>query len=143
MGTLSLDQQTVRQHCAHCGQEFDVSRGSAYEDGEPFALYLAGLHACNGPPVAHVAISIRPRYRGNEGPEAALLQMWTTEDSLAMHVTDAADSPWSGERYLGRLLNRAEALASPLLETVFHIAGHVARDNTTVATYLDAGPTQE
>ena len=138
MGTLSLDQQTVRQHCAHCGQEFDVSRGSAYEDGEGIALYLAGLHACDGPPLAHVALALRPGYRDNQRPEAILLQMWTTEDSIAMHVTDATESPWSGEQYLGRLLSRAEALDSPLLDTVFHIAGHVARDNTTVASYLDA-----
>src|SRR5688572_15247548 len=121
MRTLGLDQQTVRQHCTHCGQEFDVSRGSAYDDGEPVALYLAGLHACNGPPVAHLAIAIRPEYRGNQQPEAILLQMWTTVDSVAMRVTDAAESPWSGERYLGRFLDRAEALESPLLETVFHI----------------------
>jgi len=139
MGTLRLDQQTVRQQCVHCGQEFDVSRGSVYEDGEGIALYLAGLHTCDRPPVAHVAIAIRPGYRDNERPEAILLQMWTTEDSIAMHVTDAAESPWSGEQYLGRLLDRVEALDSPLLETVFHIAGHVARDNATVAAYLDAG----
>ena len=139
MGTLSLDQQTVRQHCDHCGQEFDVTRGSAYEDGAGLALYLAGLHACTGPPLAHVAVAIRPGYRDNERPEAILLQMWTTEDSVAMQVTDAAESPWSGEQYLGRLLDRAEALESPLLETVFRIAGHVARDNASVAAYLDAG----
>ena len=142
MGTLSLDQQTVRQHCTHCGQAFDVSRGSAYEDGEPFALYLAGLHSCNGPPVAHIAIAIRPGYRDNQQPEAILLQMWTTTDSIAMHVTDAAESPWSGERYLGRMLDRAEALDSALLETTFLIAGHVARENTTVAAYLDGGVNQ-
>ena|SRR5688572_7627238 len=139
MGTLSLDQQTVRQHCAHCGQEFDVCRGSAYEDGEPVALYLAGLHACSGPPIAHVAIAIRPGYRDNQQPEAILLRMWTTAASISMSVTNAAESPWSGERYLGHLLDRAEALESAFLETVFRIAGHVARDNPTVATYLDAG----
>jgi hypothetical protein len=138
--TLSLDQQTVRQYCAHCGQEFDVSRGSAFEDGEPIALYLAGLHTCHGPPIAHVAIAIRPGYKDNERTEAIVLQMWTTEDSFAMQVTDATESPWSAERYLGHLLDRADALKSPLLATVFHIAGHVARDNVIVASYLDAEP---
>jgi len=110
MGVLRLDQQTVRQRCSHCGQEFSVSRGSAYEDGDGIALYLSGLHACNGPPVAHLAIAIRPGYRDNARPEAILLQMWSTEDSVAMQVTDAAESPWSGEAYLGHLLDRDEAL---------------------------------
>ena len=142
MGTLSLDQQIVRQRCSHCGREFTVSRGSAYEDGEGVALYLAGLHACDGPPVAHLAVAIRPGYRDNPRPEAILLQLWTTADSLSMRVTDAAESPWSGERYLGRLLDRDAALASPLLETVFVIAGRVARDNTAVAGYLEGGSDQ-
>jgi hypothetical protein len=139
MGSLRLDQQIVRQHCSHCGRELVVCRGSAYEDGEGVALYLAGLHACDGPPVAHLAVAVRRGYRDNPGPEAILLQVRQTEDGLAMRVTDAAESPWSGEQYLGRVLGRDEALESPLLETVFHIAGHVARDNAAVATYLDAG----
>src|SRR5688500_5896034 len=115
----------MQDRCSHCGREFSVIRGSAYEDDEGIALYLAGLHSCDGPPVAHLAIAIRPRYRDNAGPEAILLQMWTTEDSTDMRVTDAVESPWRGEAYLGRLLNRDEALASPLLETVYRIAGHV------------------
>ena len=65
-----------------------------------------------------------------------MLQMWTTDDSTDMRVTDAVDSPWRGEAYLGRLLNRDEAVASQLLETVYRIAGHVARDNTAVSAYL-------
>ena len=139
MSILSLDQQIVRQRCSHCGQEFTVSRGSAYEDGDGIALYLAGLHACDGPPVAHLAIAMRPGYRDKVRPEAILLQMWATEDDVSMQVTNAAESPWSGEEYLGHLLDREEALASPLLETVFRIAGHVARDNTTVSVYLADG----
>ena len=133
---LRLDQQVVRDCCAHCGREFSVVRGSAYEDNEGVALYLVGLHSCEASPIAHVAIAIRPGYRNNAGPEAILLQMWTTEDSTDMRVTDVAESPWCGEAYLGRLLNRDEALASPLLETVYRIAGHVARDNAAVSAYL-------
>ena len=140
MGILSLDQQIVAQRCTHCGREFVVSRGSAYEDGEGVALYLAGLHACDGPPLVHLAVAVRPGYRGNSRPEAVMLQMWTTEDSVAMRVTDVAASPWSGEVYLGHLLDRDEALGSPFLETAFQIAGRLAEDNTAVATYLGNGP---
>ena len=136
---LSLDEQILWQRCAHCEREFVVSRGSAYEDGAGVALYVTGLHACDGPPVAHLAVAIRTGYRDNARSEAFLLQMWTTEDHVAMRLTDVAESPWSGEQYLGHLLDREEALASPLLEIVYHIAGHVARDNATVATYLDGG----
>lgn len=137
MAILSLDQQTTRQRCSHCGRQFDVSRGSAYEDGEGVALYLAGLHACDGPPIAHLAVAVRPGYRDNAGAEAILMQMWTAADGIEMFVTDAMESPWSSEEYLGTLLDRVEALESPLLETAFRIAGHVARYNATVARYLD------
>jgi hypothetical protein len=135
---LRLDQQAVRDRCSHCGREFSVIRGSAYEDNGGIALYLAGLHSCDGPPIAHLAVAIRPGYRDNAGPEAILLQVWTTDDSIDMRVTDAVESPWRGEAYLGRLLNRDEALASPLLETVYRIAGRVARDNAAVSEYLNA-----
>ena len=136
MSPTRLDQQDVRDRCSHCGREFVVSRGSVYEGDTGLALYIAGLHACGGPPIAHVAIAIRPGYRNNLRPEAILLQMWATEDSVEMLVVDAAESPWSGEKYLGDLLNRDEALASPLLETAFRVAGQLARENTTVSGYL-------
>ena len=135
---LRLDEQIVEQHCSHCGRPFTVSRGSAFDDGEPFALYLAGLHACDGARVAHLAIAIRPGFRDNPTAEAITLRLWNEGDAFAMHVTDAMESPWKDERYLGRMLDRAEALASSLRESVFHIASHLAIEATAVARYLAA-----
>ena len=99
---------------------------------------LGGREVVGGPPVAHLAVAVRPGHRDNATAEAILLRVQATADGLAVRVVDPPESPWSGERHLGRLLERPEALVSPLLDTVLHVAGHVARDVATVAAYLDA-----
>lgn len=53
-----------------------------------------------------------------------------------MTVTDASESFWKSEEYLGKLMDRAEALASPLIDSFFHIADHIVSDIPQVRSYF-------
>ena len=41
---ITLDRQVVSERCSDCEVDFTVVRGSVYDAGQPFALYLIALH---------------------------------------------------------------------------------------------------
>ena len=137
MSQITIDHQDVSQTCDHCHKTFDVSRGSVYEDGEGFSIYLAGMHECHSGRSVHLAIAVREGYKEFQETCAVAMQVRATETDFEMFVADVKDSPWRGESYLGRMMDREEALNSPLKETFFHIADHVVADNPKVHEYLN------
>ena len=136
MGQITIDYQVVSRTCDHCHEKFDVSRGAVYDDGEGFSLYLAGMHKCYYGRLVHLAIAIRGGYKEFQETCAVAVQVAAAEVDFEMFVVDAKDSPWRGEEYLGRMLDREEALESPLIGTFFHTADHIVADNPKVHEYL-------
>lgn len=65
--------------------------------------------------------------------------LWATADFYNVGLTDAADSPWADSTFLGRLLDRDEALAHPWCKEVFHLTDHITTDDPEAAAFL-AGP---
>jgi hypothetical protein len=55
----ALHRQTLTQKCPDCGGTFVIVRGSAYDGGRPFGLYLIALHG-HSPEgqIAHVAVGV-------------------------------------------------------------------------------------
>jgi hypothetical protein len=68
---------------------------------------------------------------------AFALRLWSEEGQYQVAVLDAAESPWGGVEFLGRMLDRPEALEHERLHEVFHISDHMVRDDTTLRNYLD------
>lgn len=136
MSQITIDQQVVSQVCDHCHETYDVSRGSVYDGGSGFSIYLAGMHKCLSGRLAHLTIAVREGYQGFQETCAVAMQVWATETAFQMLVVDPKDSPWRGESYLGRMLDREEALNHPLIGTFFHIADHLVAGNVKLNEYL-------
>jgi hypothetical protein len=136
MSSLSIDRQQSSEICDHCGQQYTVSRGSVYNDGAPFALYLAGMHGCGARKSVVLAIAIK-RER-HEKPTAVSIQVWPEESEYKMAVLEPKVSPWRTHTYLGRMLTRKQALASPLIDMFFHIADVVVADNRDVRSFFES-----
>jgi hypothetical protein len=141
MDQLTLDRQLVNQTCDHCGRVFHVIRGHAYDNptqapAHVVGIYMVGLHTCNGPKLAHLAIAVRAPEPAAESRHAVALTAWASETDYEMAVVDGEASPWRGEAYLGRLMDREEALGSDAIRLVFHVADHVVADNPEVYQYL-------
>src|ERR1700731_1061859 len=113
MAVFTLDCQVISQGCPHCKAEFTVVRGSFYDEGAPFGLYLVALHRCDGTPLGHVALAVLDE--AAPLPQAVALQIWPTPNEFQMSLTNWEDSPWRTENYLGNMMDREEAKASPLL----------------------------
>ena len=72
--------------------------------------------------------------------EAVAVALVGVEDRMGFQLMDWDLSAWQGEHYLGRMLSRQEALASPQKSTFLRIAEHVVRDLPQVEPYLAQRP---
>jgi hypothetical protein len=136
MGQITFDYQVISQTCECCQKEFDVSRGSVYDGGQGIGIYIAALHACHPDKIVHLAIALRQGNGTSRDAYSWAIRVWPTETEIQMSVVDAAESPWQNETYLGRMMDRQEALSNPLLDIVFHIADHIVTENPVISTYL-------
>jgi hypothetical protein len=127
----------MTQFCDPCRLAFYVVRGSAFEDQRPFGLYLAALHGHSpGGKLAHLAVSVLDFGQPDAGPTAFAIEVSATRTEFRHTLVDWAGSPWARESYLGRMLNRTEALESPLKPLAFQVADRVLGDIPEVQAYF-------
>ena len=131
---LTIDAQPASEYCRACKLEYPVSRGSAYENGTPFAIYLAGMHACEKGGSAIIAVAFRSP--GGEPPRAATVQVWAVNEEFQMSVLEPAQSPWLSHTYLGRMLSRAEALEPAFKSSLFRVADAIVHQNRQVRGFF-------
>jgi len=134
---ITLDKQIVSQRCLECEVDFPVVRGSVFDGGQGFGLYLIALHG-HSPAgrLGHLAVALLDRSTGQPVPLAAAMDVIAMPDQIGFSLVEWEVSPWRGERYLGRFLSPEEVRASPHRGTFFHIAEHVTRDVPEVRAYL-------
>ena len=131
---MTIEYQKVEERCAHCNRAHDVVRGPVLHDGEGMGLYLAGLHTCNGEPLAVLTISLAWQPQ----PLAFTIQVWAPATQNEIVFVDSHLSPWASEGYLGTLLTADEARESKLREAVFEVADLICASIPEVRTYLSA-----
>jgi hypothetical protein len=134
---VTLDRQVVSRRCKECGIEFVVVRGSLYENARPVGLYLVALHG-HSPhgPIAHLAVALRDPAQAL--PLAAAMDVHATEQQYGYRVVDWLHSPWRGEDYLGRKLDRAAMLSSSLKDRFFHMTDHLTRALPEIGAYFES-----
>ena len=136
MGKITIDYQVVDETCNHCHDTFQTTRGAVYDDSRGFGLYLAALHACHSGRVAHLVVAVRQGYQTFRETCSVAMQITPTETDFQMAVVNAEDSLWISEPYLGRIMNREEALGSPLIQNFFQIADRIVEDNPKIGEYF-------
>jgi hypothetical protein len=136
MRKIAIDFELLDQTCSCCDAPFQVSRGGVYEDGQPIGLYLAAMHGCDQR-MALLAIAVQTDPQNPEETTSIALDVWSTDTEIQMSVTDPEESPWREEQYLGPMLTREKALASPLLPTFFAIADEIALQDP-VSSFLNS-----
>ncbi len=136
MPELTFDHEKATDYCEHCGKEYAVSRGSVYEDNFPIAIYVAGMHGCEGEAIVVLAIALAQPDK--QTPVAITLQIMPTETEFEMRIISPDYSPWREYAYLGHTLSRADALASPQKELFFRIADLIVIENPEVNDFLNA-----
>jgi hypothetical protein len=134
MNKLTIDTQETNAKCSHCGRMYNISRGSVYEENKPMALYIAGMHGCQGDRI--IALVIAHRRDISEEANTITLRIIPTINKIEMTIIDPKSSPWYGESYLGIMLTREQATNCPIIDEYYTIADCIIENNDKVNQYL-------
>jgi len=137
--TIEFEAPT-QSACECCGNVTLRLTRFVYRNGDAHAVYYAQYTAGHGEKRLSGLVSIGEW--GEKGtPEERVafpFQIWTDEGNFKVGLVNAADSPWSHVTFLGRLLNREEALKHEWIDEVFHITNHMVTDDSEITKCFGA-----
>lgn len=142
MSTIKIEIGNPRtpRKCECCGATIQSSHGFVYRDDWAFAVYQAAW--CDGHPQDQVNARIEvggdwgnPDNRPNH--EYFGIRIFRTPRETAFGFIGPEESMWVSDEEAPRFLSREAALAHPLKSEIFHIAEHLASDDTRIKDFLD------
>jgi hypothetical protein len=131
-------EEPTTSRCECCGNSTVRLTRFVYRDGDAYAVYYAQFTPGHEPKRLSGLVSLGKWGEGGE-PEDRLafpFRIWIDDDNFKVGLVDAKDSPWGDVTYLGRILDRAEALEHEWLKEVFHITDHMVTDDKEITRYL-------
>ena len=134
---IEFEEPTVSR-CECCGKEQCRLTRFVYKNGDAHAVYYADFIKGHEEKVVTGIISLGEWGEGGE-PEDRLafpFRIWTKEGNYQVGLTDKKFSPWSHIEFLGRILDREEALSHEWIQEVFHITDHIVAEDKEVIDYL-------
>ncbi len=105
------------------------------EDGNAYAIYYIRYSMAHPERPAAATVSI-----GNWGEDASPDERSAFALELRSNgvcVMDSENSPWKDSAFIGRTLDREEALTHPRIQDVFHIADHIYLEDESFKALLD------
>jgi hypothetical protein len=143
--TIEFSDRIEGDPCPCCGGRTTRMTRFVYCDGDARAVYYGAFS--NNHPDRYVSLAISLGEWGEGAtPDARLafaLRIRSTEAEFQVMVVDAAESPWRDVAFLGRMLDRKEALQHPWIEEVFHITDHIVSEDHDVRDYLNGNAAAE
>jgi hypothetical protein len=140
MITIEFEEPT-ESICECCGNVTVRLTRFVYRDNDAHAVYYAQYTAGHGEKRLSGLIGLGG-WGETGSPEQRIafpFQIRTDEETFKVGLVNAADSPWSHVTFLGRILNREEALKHEWIEEVFHITDHMVADDPEITKYFGAG----
>jgi hypothetical protein len=137
--TIKFEKPQKDDPCPCCGGRTTRVTRFVYSDGDAHAVYYAAFSDKHTDRRVSVAISLGEWGEGSTPAErtAFALQIRAARNEYQVSVMDARYSQWKDVEILGKMLDRKEALAHPMIEEIFHISDHIVEDDLIVKRYLD------
>ena len=125
--------------CECCGGITTRLTRFVYRDGDAYAIYYAIFSENHPDGLIKMVVSLGEWGEDSDAGQrrAFSLNLRVTAERFEVTVTDAKDCPWQKAPVLGRILDRAEALADPWIDDVFHITDHVVVEDEPLKNYLN------
>ena len=128
----------VESVCECCGGTTTKLTRFVTRQGNAFAVYFARF--ASNHPDAYVSVLVGYGDWDEEADPsqrtAIGFRIWTNEESYQVGLVDA-DDDWETD-YLGRKLNRQEALANPLKQEAFDLSDHIVECDEPIIAYLNS-----
>jgi hypothetical protein len=140
MTTLRLEMGEHREgdSCEHCGAKSRTAHGFVYRNNDAYGIYYAGWSEGHPEQGVSLAIAVGEWSEGSSPADRVSIGVRAVPaaSSVDFTVLNPNESPWSDTPLLGRMLERDQALAHPVLNEVMHIAEHIVCDDTRVSRFL-------
>jgi hypothetical protein len=141
MLTIELTEPPSSFRCECCGGTTISLTRFVYANDDAFAVYYASFTDSHPERIVSLAVGMGEWGEGSTPADrrAFALALRATDEQYQVMVVDTARSPWRDVEILGRMLDRAEALADPWIRDVFHVTDHIVMQDPQVKAYLDQG----
>lgn len=137
---LSFELEAPREQdpCPCCGGRTTALTRFVHKDGNAYAVYLASFSDNHPDRVVSLVAGLGEWGDGTTPADriAIAMQLRCTATGYGVAVIDGLDSPWANATFLGRLLSREEALASPSVADAFHLTDHIVLEDEPIIQYL-------
>jgi hypothetical protein len=141
-GMIKIEfEEPKQEECECCGDTTTRLTRFVYQDNDACAVYYLQFTQGHADRVAYALIGLG-EWGENGSPDqrtAFSVKIWVNNDNWAVTVTDKAESPWGHVDFLGRVLDRDEALDHPWVKEVFHITDHIVIEDQPVVEYFTGG----
>jgi hypothetical protein len=137
MITVEFEAPT-QSRCECCGSVTVRLTRFVYRDGDAYAVYYAQYTEGHDEKRVSGLVSLG-EWGDAATPEERLafpLQIWMDADNFQVGLVSPADSPWSDVTFLGRILNRDEALGHERIGEVFDISDRMVTDDPEITKYF-------
>jgi hypothetical protein len=139
MLSFEFEEPFLHGPCECCGGTTTRLTRFVYKDGDAHAVYYAQFTDGHAERVASAVISLGTWGEGGEPRDrlAFPLRLRSVDDQYQVMCVDADQSPWQDAEFLGRMLDREEALRHPWIKEVFHITDHMVLEDVPLKSFLD------
>lgn len=125
--------------CDCCGNCATKLIRYVFKNGIAYAVYLACFTPDHYDKVVHAVVGLGKW--GEDAPAtertAFAIKIWNDNNQWAVSVLDRDDSPWGSVEFLGRILDREEAVSHPWISEVFHITDHMVAKDQPIIEYFE------
>jgi len=132
-------EEPTESLCDCCGNTTVRLTRFVHSDGNAHAVYYAQFTKGHEPDHVSGLIGLGEWGEGAEPEDrvAFPFQIWLDSDNFCVGLVDAEQSPWSHVSFLGRILDREEALKHEWIQEVFHITDHMVAEDPEIVRFFE------
>lgn len=133
-------EEPTYSECECCANTTVRLTRFVYQDGDAFAVYYAAFTKGHTDKVLSGLVGLGEWGDDEVGTEmrrAFAFRIWLEDQDFQVGLTDASESPWSEITFMGRIVDRDEALRDDWIQDVFHITDHMVAEDPVIARYFE------
>jgi hypothetical protein len=130
--------ETQKSTCHCCGKDSVTVHGFIYRNDEPYGVYYSGWAITH--PKHYVSVAVAVGQWDENSSIADRISFGINVSSSASEIQFSfigpEDTPWGETKLLGKILDRNQALKSPLSKEILALGKYIVEADQRVGNYL-------